>query len=56
MEQKYDLESLIETWTIHAQGFDKDNIFGEQFNLPQALLQICQEIQLLKNEIFRDLR
>ena len=66
MEQKYDIDSLIESFTEHSKQFtfglaelNKKRIEnGEDvlpveynFSLCEALLNICQEIQDLKAKL-----
>lgn len=68
MEQKYDIKSLIESFTEHSKQFtfglselNKKRIEnGEEvlpveynFSLSEALLNMCQEIQILKSKGMR---
>lgn len=63
--KKYDLESLIETFTQHADLFDQSVEKEKEkhpdwekwarpdydFNLARALAEICQSIEQLKREL-----
>lgn len=66
MTIKYDIDSLVESFTEHAEFFEKRCIDAEQerikngwndpeapaaFNLSQALSVICGEIQILKSKL-----
>lgn len=46
---KYRIEDLIETFRQHAKEFEKTNS-SDDFNLCEALLLMCQEIQKLKGD------
>jgi hypothetical protein len=64
MENKYDLESMIETFENHAKSAEerrkidlqREKESGEKwewlrddFNISKALLSICKELKELKN-------
>lgn len=58
MVEKYNLDYLIETFTEHSKKYkpfvektvdDKEII--HDFDLSNALLNICKEIKILKNKI-----
>lgn len=59
MENKYDIDSLIETFEIHSKEVEKNienhNRFKpdsdwiyDDFNISKAFLEICKEIKVLK--------
>lgn len=61
MESKYDLDSLIETFQIHAEKSEAQRLLTleahpesewakDDFNISKALLAMCEEIEKLKYE------
>ena len=65
MEHEYDLETLVNTFIVHAEEFRKSNeelresfddetlpeFLEDEFNLPFALSVICEEIIKIKEKI-----
>jgi hypothetical protein len=52
-EYRYDIESLLPIFQAHALDYESQmpQLDGYNFNLPQALCTICQEIIEIKKEI-----
>ena len=42
---EYNLDFLIKTFSDHSQKVEKEPDYMDQFNLPKALLTICQKLK-----------
>jgi hypothetical protein len=50
--ESYEMKDLVKIFTDHAQKSQESEIFkNTDFNLPKALMTICQEIADLRYEL-----